>query len=243
MTDPAIRCAGLGKAYGSVPALTGVDLTVRTGEIFGLVGENGAGKTTLIKCLLDFCEIGQGSVEIHGVPNEMVRSRAILAYLPERFNPPHYLTGEDFLRYMAHLHGQRYVAAAVAATIQRLDLAAEALRRPARAYSKGMAQKLALAACLLSGKRLFILDEPASGLDPRARALLKEELRSLRQQGATVLLASHALPDVEAVCDRIAVMHRGSMRFTGTPAALKRQYGTLDIEAAFIACTADAVTC
>lgn len=241
MPDAAIRCTGLGKAYGAVNALSGFDLTVHAGEIFGLVGENGAGKTTLIKCLLDFCEIDRGSVEIFGVPSEMVRARSVLAYLPERFSPPHYLNGEDFLRYMAHLHGHAYDASAAAAVLRRLELPAIALQRAARSYSKGMAQKLALAACLLSGRRLYILDEPESGLDPRARALLKEELRALRRTGSTVLIASHTLPDVEALCDRIAVMHRGAARFTGTPAELKRHFGSADIEAAFLACTADAV--
>jgi ABC-2 type transport system ATP-binding protein len=243
MNEIAIRCAGLGKAYGGVTALTDVDLAVRAGEIFGIVGENGAGKTTLIKCLLDFCEIDEGSVEIFGVPNAIVRSRAVLAYLPERFSPPHYLTGEDFLRYMAHLHGHLYDAAAASAMIKRLDLPAEVLGRPARTYSKGMAQKLALAACLLSDKRLYILDEPASGLDPRARALLKDELKSAHAAGKTILLASHALTDVEAICNRIGVMHHGRVRFTGTPAEFKRHYGTSDIEAAFLACTADEATC
>lgn len=243
MNNVAIKCAGLGKAYGGVAALADVDLAVRVGEIFGIVGENGAGKTTLIKCLLDFCEIDQGSVDIFGVPNAVVRSRAVLAYLPERFNPPHYLTGEDFLRYMAHLYGHPYDPAAVAATMERLDLPDEALKRHARSYSKGMAQKLALAACLLSDKQLYVLDEPASGLDPRARVLLKEALRSLHRVRKTVLLASHALADVEALCDRIGVIHRGILRFTGTPAEFKREYGTVDIETAFLACTADEATC
>ncbi|HWI13015.1 MAG TPA: ABC transporter ATP-binding protein, partial [Burkholderiales bacterium] len=163
--------------------------------------------------------------------------------LPERFNPPHYLTGADILRYMAHLHGNVYDADAVAATIHRLDFPLTALERPARSYSKGMAQKLALAACLLSEKQLYILDEPASGLDPRARALLKNELRALHRTGKTVFIASHDLADVEALCDRMAVMHRGTLRYTGTPAQLKREYGTADIETAFLACTAGEVTC
>jgi ABC-2 type transport system ATP-binding protein len=243
MTEPAIRCAGLGKAYGAVRALSGINLEVRRGEIFGLVGENGAGKTTLIKCLLDFCQIDEGAVEIFGVPSEMVRARAVLAYLPERFNPPHYLTGEDFLRYMAHLHGHLHDRAAAEAAIARLDLPKSALTRPARSYSKGMAQKLALAACLLSRKELLLLDEPASGLDPRARALLKGELRAACESGTTVLLASHALADVEALCHRLAVLHRGSPRFVGTPAALKRDYGDGDIETALLACTAETPAC
>ena len=243
MTDAAIRCIGLSKRYGSVAALADVDLVVRSGEAFGIIGENGAGKTTLIKCLLDFCEADAGSVDLYGVSNAIVRAQAVLAYLPERFSPPYYLAGDDFLRYMAQLHGHAHDEAAAADVLRRLDLPLDALDRPARTYSKGMAQKLGLAACLLSGKQLYVLDEPASGLDPRARALLKEELRSLHRSGKTMLLASHALADVEAVCDRIGVMHRGALRYMGTPAAFKRHYGASDFEAAFLACTADEAMC
>ena len=237
--DDAIRYADVSKAYGPLRALAHVDLVVREGEFFGIIGENGAGKTTLIKCLLDFCEIDHGQIEIFGVPSELVRARSVLAYLPERFSPPFYLTGADFLRYMAHLHGHGHDEARVRATVARLELDATALARPARGYSKGMAQKLALAACLLSEKKLYVLDEPASGLDPRARALLKAELRRLHAGGNTLFLASHALADVEALCDRMAVIHRGTLLFIGTPAELTRHYGAPDLEQAFLACTGE----
>ena len=241
MDGEAIRYADVSKAYGSVRALAHVNLVVRDGEFFGIVGENGAGKTTLIKCLLDFCEIDSGQVEIFGVPSELVRARSALAYLPERFGPPFYLTGADFLRYMARLHGHDYDEARIRAMTARLGLDTAALAHPARSYSKGMAQKLALTACLLSGKKLYVLDEPASGLDPRARALLKAQLHRLRTSGATVFLATHALADVEELCERMAVIHRGALLFIGTPAELKRRHGTPDLEQAFLACTGEPV--
>lgn len=241
MAADAIRYADVSKTYGSVRALTRVDLVVRQGEFFGIVGENGAGKTTLIKCLLDFCEIDQGQIQIFGVASELVRARSVLAYLPERFCPPYYLTGADFLRYMAHLHGHGYDEARVREMLAQLELDPSALARLARGYSKGMAQKLALTACLMSEKKLYVLDEPASGLDPRARALLKAALRRLRADGNTVFLASHALADVEALCDRMAVIHRGALLFIGTPDALRRRYGVPDLEQAFLACTGEPV--
>ena len=121
------------------------------------------------------------------------------------------------------------------------DLNLAALKLPVRAYSKGMTQKLGLAACLLSRKDLYILDEPASGLDPKAHALLKARLHELKKESRTVLFTSHALVDVAEMCDRLAVIHAGALRFVGTPAALCAQYGGGALEQAFLRCIDDAV--
>ena len=236
---PAILCAGLAKAYGPLVALDGVDLSVHAGECFGIIGVNGAGKTTLVKCLLDFCELDRGHIEIFGVPSHYVSSRAVLAYVPEGFTPPYHLTGDDFLRYMAHLHGYDHRPAEVREVLGRLEFDDAALNRPAREYSKGMAQKLALSAALLSRKNLYVLDEPTTGLDPRAAALLRREIETLKRRGKTLFIASHALADVERLCDRVAVMHGGRIRYVGTPEALKSRYGCANLEAAFLACTGD----
>jgi ABC-2 type transport system ATP-binding protein len=235
-SGPALAFDGVTKAFGGVSALGSFTLDVRRGELFALVGGNGAGKTTLLKCLLDFCESDAGSIEIFGESHRLTRSRRELAFLPERFNPPHYLTGRDFLRYMAELHRAAYDEERTRRTFERLDLAASALAKPARTYSKGMTQKLGLAACLLSGKALYVLDEPTSGLDPKARALLKRELHALRAAGRTVFFTSHALADVQEICDRMAVLHGGTLRFAGTPADLITQYACRDLEQAFLEC-------
>lgn len=239
-TAPALAFQKVSKAYGATAALEDFTLEVERGELFGLVGGNGAGKTTLLKCLLDFLETDSGAIRLFGVSNRLTASRRELAFLPERFNPPHYLTGRDFLRYMAELHRAPYVEARALETLERLDLTAAALDRPARTYSKGMTQKLGLAACLLSGKALQVLDEPTSGLDPKARALLKRELRNLREAGRTIFFSSHALADVEEICDRMAVVHGGRLRFAGTPAALKSRYASASLEEAFLECISDA---
>ena len=235
----ALRFIGVTKAYGATPALDGLSLGVPRGELFGLVGGNGAGKTTLIKCLLDFCATDSGEIELFGASHRLTASRRQLAFLPERFNPPYYLTGRDFLRYMAKMHRTEYDESRVASTFARLDLQPDALTRPARTYSKGMTQKLGLAACLLSGKPLQVLDEPTSGLDPKARALLKRELKAARDAGGSVFFTSHALADVEEICDSMAVLHAGRVRFAGTPAELKHRFGSPDLEAAFLACISD----
>jgi len=235
MNDLALRFSKVAKSYGGVAALSDLSLEVRRGAFFGLVGINGAGKTTLIKCLLDFCAADAGAIEIFGVAHRSTASRARLAYLPERFSPPHYLTGRDFMRYMLELYRAPYDEARVAQLFAALDLDSGALDRPARAYSKGMTQKLGLAACLLSGKDLYVLDEPAGGLDPKARALLKAQLKALRAAGRTVFFTSHALADVAELCDEVAVLHAGRLRFAGTPRELVARHGSSDLEQAFLA--------
>jgi ABC-2 type transport system ATP-binding protein len=238
MTVPALRFQQVVKRYGPASVLRGVDLELQAGQCFGLVGVNGAGKTSLIKCLLDFCALDDGAIEIFGQPHRLPASRQPLGFLPERFTPPYYLTGADFIRYLLTLQGLPYDPAAVAAMLAALDLEPAALKRTVRQYSKGMTQKLGLAACLLSRKQLYILDEPMSGLDPKARALLKEQLRQLQRAGSTLFLTSHALADVDELCDSMAILHDGHIRFAGTPAECRGRYGADTLEQAFLACIA-----
>jgi len=238
MSEMALRFSGVSKRYSGVRALDGFTLDLPGGQIFGLVGENGAGKTTLIRCMLDFCECDAGTIEIFGRTHRETAARGRLAFLPERFNPPFYFTGRDFLQFLSRMHGVEYDEARVLEMFRALDLDPSALTRPARSYSKGMTQKLGLAACLLSNKDLFVLDEPTSGLDPKARALLKAQLRRLRAAGRTVFFTSHALADVEEMCDGMAVINRGRLCFGGAPRELVNRYGARDIEQAFLACIA-----
>jgi ABC-2 type transport system ATP-binding protein len=236
MTIPALRFQNVVKHYAGMQVLRGIDLDVAAGEAFALVGVNGAGKTSLIKCLLDFIALDGGDIAIFGVNSKLPAARQPLAFLPERFQPPYYLTGNDFLRYVLQLQDQPYDPAAVAETLQALDLDPSALKRTAREYSKGMTQKLGLAASLLSKKKLLVLDEPASGLDPKAHALLKRRLLRLREDGSTLFFTTHALADVDELCDRFAILHDGALRFVGTPAACRAQFGADTLEQAFLAC-------
>lgn len=243
MTVPALRFSQVSKTYAGTSALSAFTLDIATGECFGLVGANGAGKTTLIKCLLDFCEPDRtngGTIEIFGLSHRKTESRARLAYLPERFNPPYYLTGRDFLQYMATMHRATYDEAASKQVLQELDLSPAALDKAVRTYSKGMNQKLGLAACVLSGKDLLILDEPTSGLDPRARILLKRKLKALNAAGKTIFFTSHALADVEEMCSRVAVIDGGALRFAGTPAEMMQTQNAGTMEEAFMALIAAA---
>lgn len=236
MTFPALEFRQVSKRYGHTDALKAVTFSVSGGECFGLVGENGAGKTTLLKCLLDFCETDSGDMHIQGVPHTAPHARAALSFLPERFVPPYYLTGRDFLRYMLALQNQTFQDELATPMLTALDLDKSALTKPVRAFSKGMTQKLGLVASLLSGKAITVLDEPTSGLDPKARALLKQALRRMKEAGRTVFLTSHALADVAELCDRMAVLHQGRLQFAGTPAELCVQTGKADLEQAFLRC-------
>lgn len=230
-----LEFAAVRKRFGTHAVLDQVSLDVARGEALGLVGLNGAGKTTLIRSLLDLVRIDSGRIGIAGHAHTAPAARAQLAYLPERFNPPWFATGLELLRHLTALHGSRFDAAAAVAEAAALDLADEALARPAREYSKGMAQKLGLIATILPRCPLLILDEPMSGLDPKARALVKQRLLALRAAGTTLFFSTHLLADVETLCDRVAILHAGRIVWQGTPAALTAHFDAPDLETAFLA--------
>ena len=242
MSIPALRFEQLSQSYKNRPVLQGIDLEIGAGECLGLVGVNGAGKTSLIKCLLDFIPLSGGRIAIAGRSHRDPLARSPLTYLPERFMPPAHLNGGDFLRYLLRLHGLPYRREAVLACLAELELERAALSAPVHDHSKGMSQKLGLAACLLSGKPILVLDEPMSGLDPKARAVLKARLAKRCADGATILLSSHSLSDVEALCHRVAILHEGRLRFVGSPAACREAYGAATLDDAFLRCI-DRVAC
>jgi ABC-2 type transport system ATP-binding protein len=137
---------------------------------------------------------------------------------------------------MAKLHGRIYDSTEAEAICHLVDLNTSALNQSVRAYSKGMAQKLGLAACFLSDKRLLVLDEPMNGLDPKARAYLKQHLLALRAKGTTLFFSTHLLADVEVLCHRIAILHEGQLRFVGTPIACCTLFAAQDLEQAYLKC-------
>lgn len=232
---PALAFDQVTKRYGAGPlVLDRISFAVRAGEFFGLAGVNGAGKTSLIKCLLDLSDFTSGQISIFGDSSARFAARRHLAYLPERFIPPHYLSGRSFLKMMASLHGHPHDDSRALAMFDELDLEATALTRPVRTFSKGMTQKLGLAAAFLANRNLMILDEPMSGLDPKARARVKDRLFALRANGGTLFFTSHALADVEEICDRIAVLHEGRIAFIGPPRDLVGATGAATLERAFL---------
>ena len=235
-TAAAFRAEGLVKRFGARRALDGVGLEVAPGTAVGLVGANGAGKTTLIKCALDLCAFDAGRVEIFGVDSRQAGARTRLAYVPERFVPPYYLLGREFLAMTLELAGARFDAARAHALAVELELDPQALERPVHQLSKGMTQKLGLAGCFLLERDLYILDEPMSGLDPAGRVAVKSVLARLHRDGRALFFTSHVLADVEELCSAIGVLDGGKLRFRGAPAELCRRFGEDNLERAFLRC-------
>jgi ABC-2 type transport system ATP-binding protein len=231
----AIDFNGVCKRFGGHAALRSVSFAVPSGSIFGLVGLNGAGKTTLIKSLMDFSFPDSGKILIFAQPATEATARGTVAYLSERFIPPAYLTGLEYLQMMSRLYGvaacndERIEAAAAA-----IDLDVKYLGMRVGSYSKGSGQKLGIAAVLLSEQRLLVLDEPMSGLDPRARACLKAAIKTARLKGATVLFSSHSLADIDELCDSFAVLHEGAIRYVGSAPELRLQMEVDTLDAAFL---------
>ncbi len=236
MTNIALKIEQLNQSYENHAVLTDINLSVNQGEYIGLVGVNGAGKTTLIKSVLDFISIKTGNIEIFGQSHRETLSRQSLSFLPEKFLPPYYLTGKDFLSYMTELNQVELKETDIVEIFKVLDLELSALKKSVRHYSKGMAQKLGLASCFLSQRPMLLFDEPMSGLDPKARAYLKRYLISLKETDKTLFFSTHLLADVESICDRIVVLHNGKICFNGSPFECCEQHQANSLEDAYLKC-------
>ena len=239
MAVPAIQIERLTKHRGQRVLLSGLDLSVPEGEHMALIGVNGAGKTTLIKCLLDLDMVTSGAIRIFDRKHDRAGAREHLAYLPENFRPPGYLKGREYLHYMSRLHGNEFDPDRIKSTLAILALDVTELDKLTVNLSRGTAQKLGLAGCLLSGKKLLIMDEPMNGLDPGARMKLKHHLLQLKRDGHTCFFTTHLLADVVNLCDSIAILHRGKIRYTGSPVACCRYFKASDLEQAWLRCVGD----
>jgi ABC-2 type transport system ATP-binding protein len=215
----AIRAAGLVKAFGSTRALDGLDLVVRRGEVHGFLGPNGAGKTTTIRILLGLLRGDAGTVTLLG--GDPWRDVAVLhrrlAYVPGEVDLWPNLTGGEVIDLLGELRGGLDEARR-AELLERFEL--DPTKR-CRAYSKGNRQKVALVAAFASDVELYLLDEPTSGLDPLMETVFQDVVRGLREHGRTVLLSSHILSEVEALCDRVTIIRSGRAAESGTFADLR----------------------
>ncbi|MGC8917127.1 MAG: ABC transporter ATP-binding protein [Thermoanaerobaculum sp.] len=196
-----------------VQALAGVSLEVQAGEVFGLIGPNGSGKTTLMSCLLGFLKPDSGHVRVAGLPPDALEVRRRTGYLPERVGYAPELTGEQFLLLHARLAGLTPSEARekVTSLATQLGLPTETLRRKLRTYSRGMRQRVGMVQALLSEPTFLFLDEPASGMDPEGVILVRQLILAAKARGATVILNSHQLAEIERVCDRVAFVKAGKV--------------------------------
>ena len=207
----AIRAEGLGKRYGAVDALAGLELDVAPGERMGLLGPNGAGKTTAIRLMLGMLRPTSGRVAIAGYDLATERRSALgeVGYLPGELGLIREISGAHQLRAFARLHPRPPTEQR--ALLSRFELGPGDLARPVRQYSRGMKQKLGLVAALQHDPPVIILDEPTSGLDPVMQARLIELLDERARAGRTVLFSSHVLAEVEELCDRVAMVRAGRL--------------------------------
>ncbi|MCU4752509.1 ABC transporter ATP-binding protein [Halobacteria archaeon AArc-curdl1] len=233
----AIRTSELTKRFGpDVVAVDGLDLRVESGEVFGFLGPNGAGKSTVINLLLDFVRPTAGSATVLGYDSttEAQQIRQRTGVLPEGASLYERLTGREHLEWVARAND---VTIDPIPALERVGLSPEAADRAVGGYSKGMTQRLALAMALVGDPDLLILDEPSSGLDPTGMREFREIVRAEARNGRTVFFSSHVLAEVEAVCDRIGILHEGTLVATGTPADLRAGLdlvGTLEVEVASV---------
>jgi ABC-2 type transport system ATP-binding protein len=212
-------------------ALHPLTLTVEEGEIFGYLGPNGAGKTTTLKLLMGLVSPTAGSARILGLPLNDPRMKAQIGFLPEQPYFYDYLTGAELLNYYAQLSGVavREQSRRVEAVLARVGLA-EVGRLQLRKYSKGMLQRIGIAQAIVHEPKVVFLDEPMSGLDPIGRREVRDLIQSLKDQGKTVFFSTHILSDAEALCDRVAVLHRGELRGIGVVGELAvRMSGKVEI--------------
>ncbi|WP_159850367.1 ABC transporter ATP-binding protein [Nocardia sp. CY41] len=219
MSEPAISIIGLTKSFGPAKALDGLDLTVRTGEIHGFLGPNGSGKTTTIRILLGLFRSDAGTVRMLGGDpwSDAVALHARLAYVPGEVILWPGITGGEVIDLMGRLRGgiDRRRRAEL---LERFDLDP---RQKARAYSKGNRQKVALVAALASNAELLLFDEPTVGLDPLKEAEFQRCVAEMKREGRTVLLSSHILAEVEALCDRVSIIRHGRTVESGTLSELR----------------------
>ncbi len=218
-----IRIAGLRVLYGAFAAVDVLDLDIRRGELFGLLGPNGAGKSTTIRVLIGQRKPSAGSVTVGGrdVVREWAKIKPLFGYVPDRENHFEEFTGRRNLEFFGQLYNVPKLRAAEVLKMVELDEAADL---PVRGYSLGMRKKLLLARALLHDPHVLYLDEPTANLDIHSAEVVHRILRGLVKRGATVILTTHDMDEVEKICDRVGIMARGKLVALDSPLALKQQH-------------------
>ncbi|MEM1423697.1 MAG: ABC transporter ATP-binding protein [Planctomycetota bacterium] len=230
---PALEIERIEKTYkkGKVRALRDARLSVARGSCFGLLGPNGAGKSTLVKSLMTVVRpnVAQGTLLDRPIGDKSVLAR--VGYLPEHHQFPDYLTGEQVLRHVGAMAGVRGRERAVRAeaNLELVGMSGWAKKRVG-SYSKGMRQRIGIAQALMNDPEIVLLDEPSDGVDPTGRRDIRNMIRDLKERGMTVFLNSHMLTELEQVCDRVAIMHKGRVVSQGTIKELTEDGRRVEIE-------------
>ena len=235
----AVKAEGLVKVYSKdVRALDGVSFEIEEGEIFGLIGPNGAGKTTTLRIIATLLTPTEGRAEVFGydVVEESDKVRELIGYLPEEAGAYKNLSGWEFLQFIAKFRAKnRPEYEDMLERARKISALGDRLNDRVKAYSKGMLRRLLVAAAIMHIPRLAILDEPTSGLDVVNAVRIRDIIRSFAEkEGVTVLLSSHNMLEVEYLCDRVAIIHKGRIVAAGPPQELKEKYGALNLEEVFV---------
>ncbi len=227
MSKTVIEIKGLTKRYDKVVAVDHLDMTIQEGEVFGMLGPNGSGKTTTILMMLGLTEPTEGQVRVLGLDpaRQPLSVKARVGYIPDQVGFYDELTAVENLLYTARLNGipRKEALTRIEESLRRLGLG-EVMNRPVKTYSRGMRQRLAVADVLIKQPQMIIMDEPTQGLDPEGAHEFLNIIRQLKEEGITLMLASHLLHQVQAVCDRVGLFYQGKMGLSGTIDELARQY-------------------
>jgi len=214
---PAVQTRGLRKEFpvgwfrGRVLAVEGLEMEVKPGEVFGLLGPNGSGKSTAMKMILGLLRPTSGQAEVCGYRAGTMAARRQIGFLPENPYFPNFLSGAELIRYYGKLSGMggASLERRIRELLDLVRLGGEAGHRRLRTYSKGMLQRAGLAGALVGDPEILMLDEPTAGVDPAGSREIRDLILELKQRGKTVLFSSHLLEQVEAVADRVIILHRG----------------------------------
>lgn len=222
------------KSFGETKILDNISFDVKEKGIIGIVGLNGVGKTSLIKIILDLLEADSGEVKLFGVSSANHESRKNISYLPEKFMPLNTLTAMEFLSISLSYYGKKIDNKRLEYLRQALAFPKELLTKTIRTYSKGTAQKLGIILQFLIWPKLLILDEPMSGLDPKARKEMKDLLIEYSNAGNSVIFSSHILADIEEICDRILVLSNKKFIYDGSVTEFMRSNPDVSLEEKFL---------
>jgi ABC-2 type transport system ATP-binding protein len=230
----------LTKRFGSVAAVDGISFEVQAGEIFGFLGPNGAGKTTTIKMLTGLVRPTAGSARLcgHDIVTEPLKAKRVFGYVPDEPNLYGKLTAYEFLQFIGDIYRIEPIRRnrRIGELLDLFDLTA-ASSSLIEGYSHGMKQKVALCAALLHEPRIYFLDEPTVGLDPKSARLLKDIVRRITRVGNAVLMSTHIMEIAQSLCDRVAIIDRGRIAAIGTPAELSALQGSATLEETFLQLT------
>ena len=224
------------KSYGEREAVHGISLTVKEGEIFGLIGHNGAGKTTTLRMISTILRITGGRISVfgHDVATEPEEVRRIISYLPEDAGAYKDLTGRAYLEFMASFFATGAEKEEMVSRGMALADLGERIDSKVDTYSKGMMRRLLIARAIMPHPKLAIMDEVTSGLDVINAYEIREVIRSIARSGVTVVMSSHNMFEVDMLCDRVGMIDQGNLILLGSPEELKEEYGVQTLEEVFV---------